>query len=99
MSQMHDHSAGGHFSVNKTHRQILEYYMWPGSCKDIKEFVQRCSVCVQTKHSMCQPAGSPIPLTLAKAPWQDITIDLVIDLPKDKGYIRVYTIVDQFSKE
>src|SRR5438445_9003649 len=85
MSQMHDQPAGGHFGVDKTHKQILEYYTWPGSHKDVKAFVQRCSVCAQTKHSTCQPAGSPTPLTLAKVPWQDISVDLVIDLPDNSS--------------
>src|SRR5438309_9027189 len=61
--------------------------------------MQRCSVCAQMKHSTCQPAGLPTPLTLAKAPWQDISVDLVTDLPEDKGYTGVYIVVDRFSKE
>src|SRR5438309_5408465 len=61
--------------------------------------MQRCSVCAQMKHSTCQPAGLPTPLTLAKAPWQDISVDLVTDLPEDKGYTGVCMVVDRFSKE
>src|SRR5947209_6612539 len=99
MTQMHDHPAGGHFGTDKTHKRILEYYTWPGSRKDVKAFVQRCSVCAQTKHSTRRPAGSPTPLTPAKAPWQDVTVDLVTDLPEDKGYTGVCTVVDRFSKE
>ena len=75
MAQMHDHPAGGHFGVDKTHKQVLEYYMWPGSRKDVKAFVQRCLVGVQIKYSMCWLAGLPTPLTSAKAPWQDVTVD------------------------
>ena len=96
---MHDHSAGGHFSVDKTHKRILEYYTWPGSHKDIKAFVQWCSVCTQTKHSTRWPAGSPTLLMPARVPWQDITVDLVTDLPEDKGYTSVCTMVNWFLKE
>lgn len=51
MTQMHDCPAGGYFGVNKIHKWILKFYTWPGSCKDVKVFVQRCSVCTQMKHS------------------------------------------------
>ena len=46
MTQMHDHLAGDHFNMDKTHKQILKYYMWSGSHKNIKAFIQRCSVYV-----------------------------------------------------
>lgn len=99
MAQMHDHPARGHFGVNKTHKWILKFYTWPGSQKDTKVFFQRCSVCVQTKHSTCQLVGLPTPLHVTKAPWQKVTINLVTNLPRDKGYTEVCTVVNRFSKE
>src|SRR5437588_2105197 len=99
MAQLHDHPAGGHFRVDKTHKRLLEFYTWPGSRKDTKEFVQRCSVCTQTKHSTRRLAGSPTPLMPAKALWQEISVDLMIDLPEDKGYTGICIVVDRFSKE
>ena len=56
-------------------------------------------MCAQTKHSTHQLAGLPIPLMSAKVPWQEVTVDLVTDLPENKGYTGICTIVDWFSKE
>lgn len=39
MTQMHDHLAGGHFSMDKIHKHILEFYTWLRGQKDIKAFV------------------------------------------------------------
>lgn len=54
---------------------------------------------MQTKHLTYKPVSLPTSLHVAKALWQEVTVDLVIDLPKDKGYTRVCTIIDRFSKE
>src|SRR5947209_7704485 len=56
-------------------------------------------MCAQTKHSTHQPAGMPTPLISAKAPWQDITVNLVTNLSEDKGYTSICTVIDWFSKE
>lgn len=29
MAQMYDHPAEGHFGIDKMHKRILEFYMWP----------------------------------------------------------------------
>src|SRR4029077_11132670 len=79
--------------------RVLEHYTWPGSCKDMKQFVQRCSVCAQTKHSMKCSSGDPTPLRIPAVPWQEVMVDLVVGLPEDKGFTGICLVVDRFSKE
>ena len=40
-----------------------------------------------------------LPLPVPKGPWQDISLDFVIELPEAEGKNAVCVIVDQFSKE
>lgn len=65
--------------------------------KDIMKFVQRCIVCAQTKGAMIP--GSPHPLPIIASPWQEVTVDLVMSLPKIKDIDRVCMVVDRFTKE
>lgn len=51
------------------------------------------------KHSTHKPVGMLTSLKVAGALWQELTVNLVTDLPEDKGYMGVYTVINQFSKE
>lgn len=43
---------------------------------------------------MHQPAGTPTPLLVAKASWQEVIVDLVTNLSVDQGYTGVCMVVD-----
>lgn len=81
------------------YERLKEHYEWPGIKRDCEQFIQRCSVCAQTKHHTGLIPGVPHPLPVPSGPWQDITVDLVTGLPAIKGTNTVCTVVDRFSKE
>lgn len=48
---------------------------------------------------MHRPAGLPTPLHVTPALWQEVTVNLVMDMPEDKGYTGVCIVINCFSKE
>jgi hypothetical protein len=57
-----------------------------------------CTTCNEAK-SRLNPHGLYMPLPIPKAPWEDISMDFALDLPRTKNQRdNVFVVVDRFSK-
>jgi hypothetical protein len=74
------HSGGlaknfGHFS------QLSSLYYWLGMRADVKKFVDRCKICQHAKGKR-QNTGLYQPLPIPEIPWDAISMDFVLGLPR-----------------
>jgi hypothetical protein len=66
--------------------------------RDVARLVARCTTCQKAK-SRLNPHGFYLPLPVPSAPWEDISMDFVLGLPRTrKGRDSVFVVVDRFSK-
>lgn len=65
---------------------------------DIEAYVQTCLICQQDKGEQQLPAGLLEPLPVAEEPWESVTMDFIMALPKSKGCSTIMVVVDRFSK-
>ena len=88
----------GHFGAKKTEDILADHLFWPKMRKDVERFVARCTTCQKAK-SWLNPHGLYLPLPIPIAPWEDISMDLCVGLPRTrKGRDSVFVVVDRFSK-
>eukprot|EP00253_Pinus_taeda_P010364 PITA_10364 len=71
----------GHFGIDKTLEQLSHFYFWPRMRRDVQRFVTKCKVCQLAKgHS--QNTGLYTPLPVLGRPWDSVSLDFVLGLPK-----------------
>src|SRR4051812_35152174 len=94
------HAGGlmGHFGREKTLLMLADHFYWPKMRRDVDRFVKRCLTCNKSK-SKLKPHGLYTPLPAPTTPWEDISMDFVLGLPRTRrGHDSVFVVVDRFSK-
>ena len=88
----------GHFGLDKTLEQVKRFYHWPKLQSDVRKFVDSCIICQKAKGHTSN-AGLYTPLPIPCKPWDSISMDFVLGLPKTRaGNDNVFVVIDRFSK-
>ena len=99
LTEHHDTAYSGHLGEEKTLDSVRRLFTWPGMGADVKEYVSTCPTCQATKSSSRRPAGLLQPLPIPDKKWDQISMDLITQLPRTTaGKDCIFTIVDRLSK-
>ncbi|QRW08767.1 Transposon Tf2-1 polyprotein [Ceratobasidium sp. AG-Ba] len=66
--------------------------------KSVNEYVANCESCIRNKHSNQVPPGLLNPIEAPDKPWEEITFDLITQLPESEGFTAILTVVNQLTK-
>jgi hypothetical protein len=102
LRRSHNDPLSGHFGQDKTKELLRRHYYWPELSRDVDEYVLKCGICQRTKPRRHKPYGLLKSLPEPTAPWKDITMDFITDLPPSKRgrlvYDSILVIVDRKVK-
>jgi len=98
MEAEHDSKIAGHFATYKTIGRVRANFYWPKMDENITEYVRSCDVSQRNKVIRHKKNGLLEPLELPMRPWTAISMDFIVGLPKSHGYMKIWVIVDRFSK-
>ncbi|KAI4343331.1 hypothetical protein MLD38_027853 [Melastoma candidum] len=96
--EIHGGGIAGHFGVDKTLAMLQEHFYWPRLEKQVRGLIARCATCQQAK-SRVQPQGLYTPLPVPERPWEHVSMDFVLGLPRtQRRKDSIMVVVDRFSK-
>jgi hypothetical protein len=94
----HDPVIMGHPGQFKTLEMVQRNFWWPGMSSFVKDFVDGCLVCQETKN-ITHPTRVPLqPTETPERPFQYITIDFIVKLPESEGQDSILMVTDQCTK-
>ncbi|CAI5460568.1 unnamed protein product [Closterium sp. Yama58-4] len=99
LSEAHDVVSAGHFGADKTVKTLSRTYYWPGLAADVEDYIRSCDTCQRTKSSRQRKAGLLQPIPPPDRPWQVVTMDFIMALPRTvRGHDAIFVVVDKFSR-
>jgi hypothetical protein len=98
LEEHHDVPTAGHLGVERTLEMLQRLYWWKGIRQSVKEYVKTCPKCQMFKTENQAPKGLRQAIPVPTAKWEQITTDLVTDLPESHGFTAVAVFIDRLTK-
>jgi hypothetical protein len=104
IKELHQHPLIGYYGADRIQEIVGQAYYVPKLKRKIVEVLQKCNICLRMKVSRKKPKGKLQPLTIPNEPWEGITFDLIVKLPKSKEllsrvqYNSIWVLSDYLMK-
>lgn len=89
---------GGHGGYAKTYQRLRAHYWWRNMLSFVKTWVATCDICQKTKADRSGPKGLLNPIAVPAHPFEIISFDLIVDLPKSGDFDAILVVVDKLTK-
>jgi transposase InsO family protein len=94
----HNIQLAGHQGKNRTLKQVMETFYWPGMKSDVVRWVKACLACRRRKTPRPMRAGIRT-LALSMYPNETVAMDIVGPFLKSiSGNMWIFTIYDHFTR-
>ena len=96
--ELHATPTARHSGFTKIHDWVKHSFFWDYMKQDVHNFVAECDVCQCNKGETFKSPGTLQPLSIPHAIWWDISMDLIVGLPKSGNKSVIMMVVDHLSK-
>jgi hypothetical protein len=90
LREAHESRFTTHPGSIKMYGDLKENYWWPNMKREIAEFVSNCGICQKVKIEHQKPAGELQSLSIPEWKWEDISMDFVTGLPRERRGMMPY---------
>lgn len=99
IANTHEPTVRSHCGMGKTIAALRQYFYWPKMVAQVREYVNNCVVCKETKapnRILRPPMGAE---TITHRPWQKIYMDFIGPFPRSKqGNSFIFIVLDHLTK-
>ena len=81
LAKFHDDPLAGHFATSKTRELVERKFYWIGLADFVNSYCQACGVCQGARVIRGKQQGLLEPLPVPSQIWEQVTMDMVTDLP------------------
>jgi hypothetical protein len=99
ITEAHDTPFGGHRNALRTYKHMAQSFYWPKMNNFIMNRVSSCDSCQRNKISSHAQKNFLHPLQIPNRPWQSVSMDFIVSLPKSSGFDSITVYVDRLSKQ
>ncbi|GAQ92139.1 putative retrotransposon protein [Klebsormidium nitens] len=93
-----DCNASAHLGMDKTEELVARTFYWPDLQADVRRYIRTCDACQRNKPRNRRPGGLLQPLPIPQERWEQISMDLIVGLPKTtRGNSGIDVFVDRLS--
>ncbi|KAF8748831.1 hypothetical protein RHS01_10521 [Rhizoctonia solani] len=93
----HNSPLAGHPGRQQTLELVSRDYYWPGIHANTYWHMDSCETCQRIRKPK-YASIPPQPLELPSRPWQHVSYDMIVDLPRDGNCNSILVIIDSFTK-
>jgi hypothetical protein len=99
LQRVHNSGTAGHLGQAKTHGLLARHYYFPRLRQFVNTYVLGCHTCTRNKAPRHKPYGPLQSLPIPSRPWQSISMDAIVKLPKSNDFDSIMVFVDRFTKQ
>lgn len=98
LNHVHNSPSAGYFGYLKSLDRAKQNWHWQGMKFDLKRHIKECEVSQRVKSETTTLPGLLQPLSIPSKPWEEISMDFVVGLPKSQGYDVIMVVMDRLTK-
>jgi hypothetical protein len=99
LKEMHNVPYAGHLGYQKTVAAVKIQYNWPGTKREIVEYIAKCMENQKVKDEHRHPYGLFQPFPIPKWKWEVVTMDFITKFPKTrKQHDAIMVVMDMLTK-
>ena len=98
ITEFHNTPLAGHSSLQPTLARLSASFYWPNVYRDVKTWIQKCTICQQNKYMPQKKQGLLQPLEIPQQVWEDLSMDFITHLPTSFGHTVIWVICDRLTK-
>ncbi|GJU67578.1 retrotransposable element Tf2 [Tanacetum coccineum] len=91
-------TVGGHSGKNVTAHKVGTLFYWKGLHKTVKRVIREYDVHQRQKDDLSAYLSLLQLLSIPKKVWSEISMDIIIGLPKSQGKTVIFVVVDRLIK-
>ena len=99
MSEVHNsYMEAAHAGYHRCYNRLAASHYWPKMSRDLKQYINTCSICQKAKLCIHSPTGMLQPIPIPSCPFEVVSMDFILELPLLNSYNNILVIIDKLTK-